>query len=572
MRKLILNEPSSTAALEDDKESIASSSLSDVKPAVFLPPRSSSPSIRSASASPAPGLKRKNTPTARKRSSGKGHLVSSDEDYVAQSIAPIAPSIAPDVASANECIPDTDIFKRVQGYRNEAGPDVMSTKMRDQIYDFVSVCTAYERLGFNPNECFEFGTPKDINRIFTHFKDKHPNYQPSDLKGTFIGSRDQFMSILHKKFLATHGVQCSLQMFANSLEGLIERRPASIRGWASCLSCASAEIKFECLINQGILDFNGDFDDIWMDDKNLSAVYESLDRIRNSKLTIPLHLWNKSTKGYFSKAFRTETQAVSHIVKGLITELNQLEPHIKQVEGKYDVIRACLDRVSQHRNEVMLHIVWAETPKVYYRSVMQNVAADCVVSQLNGYVWTHDRRYDFTSLSDAKDHGTGAFWAHMEQPFADLVKAGCDKFYVVTDPNVAQFKNKIHFYYINEFAVRYNIEIRWIYSPTYHTHLTADFYACNTKYLIEKISYQLAETQNNTDRTAKDIIRMLRPHTSSTLYLVPYGEVAEKTTSIPNLPGIIRTRTFEEILISPGKFFVKLSSLHDYWTKVLILF
>ena len=49
-------------------------------------------------------------------------------------------------------------------------------------------------------------------------------------------------------------------------------------------------------------------------------------------------------------------------------------------------------------------------------------------------------------------------------------------------------------------------------------------------------------------------------------------QVAEKSSNIPNLQGIIGTKTFEEVLIAPGKFLVKLNSLDDFWTKVLLIF
>lgn len=382
--------------------------------------------------------------TARKKTNAKvSTSLSSDNS---QSPAPIK---FPESSNNMEKISDENIHCLIKQYREDDKFSIyhVSEKTRKSILNFVACLTVLERLSMVPFEQSEYGTPEDVFQAFDQGQSsfaENPQKNPQ-----FVGTRDSFVTVLHRKYIATHTVRCSLGQFREVLSQNIERRPAAVRGYTQCLTCGNAEIKFDCLVNQGILDYQGDFEDLWTDEKKLELVYKSLDQIRNSKLSIPLQSWTKSSKGNHARALKFENQSVANIVKSLTNDLKLLEPHMKQVEGKNDVIRACLDRVNCYSNEVLVHVVWGETPKVHYRSPTNLISSDYCLSQLSGYVWTHKGEFEFCCLSDSREHGNAALWAHLEHPLSALVDQGFDRFYIVSDSNVTQFK--VNNFYVNLF-------------------------------------------------------------------------------------------------------------------------
>lgn len=486
---------------------------------------------------------------------------------------------------------DNELFDILQQYAEEdqtdaligvSDPSSITSELRQLILLFVTETNAYDRLVYGSGDTTSeeeslTDADMDVDKISNSKRfslcEDNTQSESSITSSSTATTRDQFIGLLYKRFLATHKQRCTLKIFIECLPKTMVRRSAISRGYTNCLLCGQTELKFETLVNQGLLDFKSDFEDVWIDKELKSIMYASLDAVMCTNMSIPHSTWAKSYKGNNSKSVKTVTDTVSSVVNGLKKDLSAMEVHMDRVVTKYHVIRGALSRCQENSNEALVHVAWSENPKVFHRSINNQTVADQCISLLSGYVWTGDREYSFSCLSDIRDHSTASLWAHLDDPLSDLVMEGYTKLFIVSDPTVGQFRNKVHFYYMNEFAVKQNVEIRWIYSPGYHTHMKGDLYAHKTREIIEKTSLSLVKKDgDNPYRSAHSVIEMLRDVSSGQFYFVRSEEVLQKTADLPQLQGIKGTQTFAEILIGPGKFLVKLDSMDEYWTKVLIIF
>ncbi|KAF2361129.1 hypothetical protein FHG87_008119 [Trinorchestia longiramus] len=379
--------------------------------------------------------------------------------------------------------------------------------------------------------------------------------------------------VLHKRFLATHLRDCSLKMFIDCLPRTMERKGAFARGFTSCLSCGNAEILYENLVEQQIIDLNCDFERVLLDRKLRARLMASLNRVTDLNRNLSCFSWLKSLKGNFARSLKSVTETVGSLVVSFKEELTRLDEHLDGVYVKYCVMRAALARCEGNSDEAMVHITWCENPKVYSRSASNHMTVEQNISLLSGYVWTAQKEYSFVSLSDQRDHSTSVLWSHLEDALHDIVLMGYSKLFIISDPPMNHFRNKANFYYMNEFAVKRNVQIRWLFSASYHTYLTADFTGLKVKEMIEKNTQSNVKTfGSNPYQTSSELISMLRPLTDATFYLARKEDIEANISSLPELQTIKGTQTFAEVLIAPSKFYVKLDSADEYWTKVLVVF
>jgi len=389
-------------------------------------------------------------------------------------------------------------------------------------------------------------------------------------------ARDQLAFILHKRFIASNREYCSLKSFAEMIPKAYGRKTTITRGFTNCMNCGTAELKFDSLVSNEDLDFEFDFsfDDIWLDQKKRSEVLSTILKTSKVKNSMSDLSWIKHNKTSFSKSIRSLPGSVENVCKTLSDEMSLMQNHLSQINSKYLLVRTALNRVLKKKDEAMVHISWAECPKVYHRSHNNHVMADQCISMLCGQIWTSRKEYSIACVSDVKDHSTSSMWTHLESPLLELVSQGIRTFYIVSEPTTTQFRNKALFYYMNEFAVKEDVEIRWIFTVSYHAHLKADFFAQRLKDMIEKKTLYFTQVDgDNPYRSAHSVVEMLKDEiTDCQFYFIRSEDISTNIEGMPTLQSIKGTQAFAEVLIAPGKFYVKLNSDDEYWTKVLIIF
>ncbi|XP_018027764.1 uncharacterized protein LOC108683002 isoform X2 [Hyalella azteca] len=488
-----------------------------------------------------------------------------DEDYVPEVSVRLS---SPVVSNEDVQVRDNDIYDIFLKCRAESLSETLGVcdikfvppNLREKVLKFVEDSTYLERTLYNCSNTEE-GASADAEL-------------GDGKEATQLGLyRDQFIGLLHQRFLATHAVDCNLEMFAKCLPHSMVRKSAIARGFSSCLTCGSAEILFENLVEHNVIHFKGDFETTLVDKKLRASLMASLDRVSDPDRQVSCLTWMKSMKGNFARSLKSVQETAGDLISSFKDALARLDEHLDGVNIKYCVMRAALARCQLKLDEAMVHVTWCENPKVYSRSPGNHITVDQNISILSGYVWTAEKEYSFTSLSDQRDHSTSVLWSHLQEALSDVVLMGYTKLFVVSDPPINQFRNKVNFYYMNEFAVKNNAQIRWLFSASYHTYLTADVTGLYVKELIEKTTHSnVKKFGHNYHQSAAEIISMLRPLTDTRFYLATKEDIDANVSSLPYLQSIKGTQTFAEVLIAPGKFYVKLNSADEHWTKVLVVF
>lgn len=483
-----------------------------------------------------------------------------DDDYIPEDLSKFS-NIA-DVPKEMK-IRDDELFDIYTSIRYEDLPEkiglcdakTVPDSLRKDVVKFVVDATHLERALFNVgsgDECSVLGEQSK----------KHT--------GPY---RDHFISILHQRFLATCRQTCSLKVFAQCLPHNMVRKTALGRGFSSCLSCATAEILFENLVAQQIIDVKSDFEDILIDGEMRAVLCATLECVTDLDRKVSSFTWMKNFKGNFARSVRSVDETVGSLVSSFKQELINLEDHLYNINVKFSVIRAALRSSEVNQGEAVLHITWCDNPKVYRKSPSGHTMVDQSISLLSGYVWLPNNEYSFVCLSDQRDRSSPSLWAHLEEALNDIVNLGFTKLFIVSDPPIHLFRNKGHFYHMNEYAVRQNIQIRWFFSATCHTYFNADVTGLKVKEVIEKKTSAIVKSMgDNPYVKAEDIIDFLRDKIDTIFYYVKREDVERNVQTLPNLQSIRGTPTFAEVMIAPGKFYVKFDSSEEYWTKIIVIF
>ena len=385
--------------------------------------------------------------------------------------------------------------------------------------------------------------------------------------------RDHFITILYGRFLATHRQSCSMEVFAQCLPRNMVRKTALGRGFCGCLSCSTAEIMYDNLVSLNIIDINRDFEEILYDEERRADVYSSLECVTDLDRNISTLTWVKNFKGNFSRSIKSVDETVGDLVGSFRQELVRLDDHLDNINVKYCMMRAALKSSEINQGEAMIHITWCDHPKVYRKSPSGHTMVDQSISMLSGYVWMPNNEYSFVCFSDQRDKSSPSLWAHLQEPLTDIINLGFTKLFIISDPPIHLFRNKAHFYHMNEFAVKHGVELRWFFSASCHTYFSADVSGLKVKEIIEKKTAAMVKSMgDNPYVRSEDIIDFLRDQIDTLFYLVKKDDVDRNVASLPNLQSIRGTPTFAEVLIGAGKFYVKLDSAEEYWTKVIVVF
>ncbi|CAF3385828.1 unnamed protein product [Rotaria sp. Silwood2] len=90
------------------------------------------------------------------------------------------------------------------------------------------------------------------------------------------------------------------------------------------------------------------------------------------------------------------------------------------------------------------------------------------VSIHSGYLWSKLEQYGFVALSDDTSHMGESCWASIQQLLNSLIEKNIKHLTFISDSPISQYRNKTIFYLINDFALKHEVIVRWLYLEAGH--------------------------------------------------------------------------------------------------------
>ncbi|KAG7168541.1 hypothetical protein Hamer_G002627, partial [Homarus americanus] len=137
----------------------------------------------------------------------------------------------------------------------------------------------------------EFVIREDISKSCTPSSD-------STEKNPELRYRMHYLLILHKQFIAEHGMLCNYQAFANYVPRNVVKPSPRFWKTCTCYPCLNPELKFEKFNMLGLLQMNGmELGDILHDTEKENSLMAQLRILRESRDILSYDAWERTCSG-----------------------------------------------------------------------------------------------------------------------------------------------------------------------------------------------------------------------------------------------------------------------------------
>ena len=342
-----------------------------------------------------------------------------------------------------------------------------------------------------------------------------------DKDKTHLRYRLDFLSVLHQKFLAESGHDCSFAQFCRLIpENIIKPKPTD---WGTnlCMTCINPQLMLEGLKRAIKEQFNGlNLEDIC--DYFKKDLHKLMSKVGELKKNIPFLQWTrvKTTKekktGEAPKkknttTYRSEKQSLSvnskAFAKKFLEEVNQLQEHNRKKISQYRRIREIRQIVADPVNDAAaIRIDWSENATLfqtrqeksdYYHTTQ--VSINTVVSYQSTGVQSH------ATISDYTSHRAAATWTSLK---SILLNLHCSRLYIISDSPTSQYRNAYNCYLAKKYAEEHNCEVVWVFTEVVHGKGPMDGVGGALK---KKIDDVIAYRPNNVIRNTAQLVKALPP-------------------------------------------------------------
>ncbi|XP_042223146.1 uncharacterized protein LOC121867307 isoform X2 [Homarus americanus] len=406
----------------------------------------------------------------------------------------------------------------------------------------------------------EFVIREDISKSCTPSSD-------STEKNPELRYRMHYLLILHKQFIAEHGMLCNYQAFANYVPRNVVKPSPRFWKTCTCYPCLNPELKFEKFNMLGLLQMNGmELGDILHDTEKENSLMAQLRILRESRDILSYDAWERTCSGTVHSKRRSVSEPVGIVVAKFLEELSLLKSHIQRTFCQLEAAKQARERAMHSADEVTLHVDCTPVP-VYRHTGSEPVSADIVtmLTVLTGYLWSNDGYQSVVVMSDSKDYTTAAVWAGLEKILLTLVQVGKNKINIISDSPTNRYRNKSNFYYMSDFAHAYGVCFRWVFLELSHGIGHAGLVRSDFDHVIRD---QMSINVSIPVRYSCDVLKLVQAHTSSVVHIYTDEDVQKYKCLLPKLRVVQGTQKFHEVIILPEDFWVRDVVSHDAFRKL----
>ncbi|XP_071512380.1 uncharacterized protein [Panulirus ornatus] len=379
--------------------------------------------------------------------------------------------------------------------------------------------------------------------------------------------RMHYLSILHKQFVAEHGMLCNYKTFVNFVPSNVLKPSPCFWKTCTCFPCLNPDLKFEKLNSSGIIQMNDlELGDILHDAEKENILMAQLRTMRDSRDILSYDAWERNCSGTINSKRRKVSEPVGIIVAKFLEELSLLKSHIQRTFCQLEAAKLARERAMHSTDEVTLHLDCSPLP-IYHSSGPESSSADIatILTILTGYLWNHGGAQAVIAMSDSKDYTTAAVWAGMENILLSLVLAGKSKINVISDSPTNRYRNKSNFYYMSDFAQAYGVCFRWVFLELSHGIGHAGIVRSEFDQVIRD---RISCNPNIPVKNSSDVLNMVQAHTTSAVHIYTDQDVQKYKWLLPKLRVVQGTQKFHEVIVLPEDFWVRDVVGHDTYRKL----
>ncbi|CAF1455795.1 unnamed protein product [Adineta ricciae] len=328
------------------------------------------------------------------------------------------------------------------------------------------------------------------------------------------------LSTLHQTFEYETDIVVDYVTFTRYVPDYIQKPTHENWGTCLCVVCLNPQMKFEKLkqlkqkhpsIQPVIHDTPLDLSELVKDENELEKFKRKLMKLNDEKLNITYSEWQKIKKPDCVALVSTKLQAV----KTFLSQPLKL------------YVRKFLRTVS-----FLIHL------GAYYFE--QHIAL------LTGYVWLKGGSFSFGCVSDDTNHMSEATWASTNDLLQELVhEKEITIINMISDSPVSQFRNKTTIYLMKQFAMKEQVDLKWIFLEAGHGKGVADAVGAALKINFDEvISYKPDDSFKN----AMDLLDAVENSSNIKLFIYDKSDIKTLKKSIPKLVTVKGTAEFHEII------------------------
>ncbi|CAF1506887.1 unnamed protein product [Adineta ricciae] len=168
------------------------------------------------------------------------------------------------------------------------------------------------------------------------------------------------------------------------------------------------------------------------------------------------------------------------------------------------------------------------------------------IALLTGYVWLKGGSFSFGCVSDDTNHMSEATWASTNDLLQELVhEKEITIINMISDSPVSQFRNKTTIYLMKQFAMKEQVDLKWIFLEAGHGKGVADAVGAALKINFDEvISYKPDDSFKN----AMDLLDAVENSSNIKLFIYDKSDIKTLKKSIPKLVTVKGTAEFHEII------------------------
>ena len=187
--------------------------------------------------------------------------------------------------------------------------------------------------------------------------------------------------------------------------------------------------------------------------------------------------------------------------------------------------------------QAYIHMDWAENLEIKTPGEVQSAFfSHTSVSIHTGYLYSKDDSGGFVSLSDDTNHKAEAIHAALRPMIQRLVQRGIKHIVCVSDSPTSQYRNGKMVWLTKELAVYHQITIEWLFTEAGHGKSCCDGIGGTIKNLLRDLT---AFNTSHVVSCAKDVLDLIKPHTTIDLYWHDKKDIEEVQKSLPSLGSLV---------------------------------
>ena len=254
-----------------------------------------------------------------------------------------------------------------------------------------------------------------------------------------------------------------------------------------------------------------------------------------------------------SKVSRKVTEVCEKqlFLKKLVAELRLRQEHLHCCHKQYSAFKKAREEAMTNPDIVTMQIDWSVNPKM--RQTREEKSAYYDENQISLHtilVWSADGNNSISAMSDYTDHKAPAVFATIN-PVKEMVESGKKKINIVSDSPTSQCRNRKLFYLLQQFSLKYQITLHWIYLEAGHGKGIPDGIGAVVKSVIQDI---LAFNPDDPIYTVDQLLQKDFSDHLPNVSIVVYSEhhVEEVEQSIPDVKPIAGTMKIHDVLAKPS--------------------